>query len=186
MHTSKKKCLIPMRLQPLHKGHLEILKQLEKEFEEIYVLLGTDKVPKEKNPFSFLDRREILYTYCNISRGKLFVIQGKNFKKDEDWIKYIVDLMHWHEIETFACSSKENYEKWFENEPTVNVKKYGIETQVNATKVRAKLDEICDFMLKNEKFLEAFTDGSKMLPNNSSRYYMKKLIILKLQERLEV
>lgn len=51
--NKEKACLIPMRLQPLHKGHVEILKQLEVEFEKIYILLGSDKHPEKKTHLAF-------------------------------------------------------------------------------------------------------------------------------------
>jgi len=180
----EKACLIPMRLQPLHKGHVEILKQLEVEFEKIYILLGSDTHPEEKNPFSFLERQQILFTHAGIERNKLVVLKGQNFKKNEDWVKYIAKLMDSHKISTFACSDKENYEKWFTKEPGVNVKKYKINTQVSATNVREKLDKICNLMLENPEFCNILYEGKAMLPNNSEKY-AKKLIVLKLQERLE-
>ena len=81
------------RFQPLHKGHVRIIKKLIQRFEKIIIAIGSIQEKRtEKNPFSFYERKKMLELVFDkeISSGKIRIIGVKDEKSDERWSLKII------------------------------------------------------------------------------------------------
>lgn len=81
------------RFQPLHKGHVRVIKNLLRRFEKIIIAIGSIQEKRtEKNPFSFAERRKMLKLVFNkeIASGRIEIIGVKDEKSDEKWTRKIM------------------------------------------------------------------------------------------------
>lgn len=81
------------RFQPLHKGHVRVIKRLLKKFDKVIIAIGSIQEKRtEKNPFSFYERKKMLSLVFpkEISSGKIKIIGVRDEKNDEKWTEKIL------------------------------------------------------------------------------------------------
>jgi hypothetical protein len=65
------------RFQPMHKGHYAVYEHLTKKFGKNNVFVGTsDKVEKDRSPFSFKEKQEIMYTMFGIPKNRIVNVKN--------------------------------------------------------------------------------------------------------------
>ncbi len=84
--------LIIGRFQPFHNGHLYLLQKTVELAKHVVVGIGSTQDPQEDNPFSFLERKEMLDRV--IDHEKLFssvikIVDLPDFPSDDDWLKEV-------------------------------------------------------------------------------------------------
>jgi len=81
------------RFQPLHKGHVKVIKDLVKQFEKVIIAIGSIQEKRtEKNPFSFYERKKMLELVFKqeISSGKIEIIGVRDENNDQKWTSKIL------------------------------------------------------------------------------------------------
>jgi nicotinamide-nucleotide adenylyltransferase len=76
------------RFQPLHKGHLWAIRQIQKKHKKIIIAIGSSQEHHTyKNPFSFSERRRMIVS-CLKKRGitSYNLIGIRDFLRDSDWV----------------------------------------------------------------------------------------------------
>ncbi len=83
------------RFQPMHKGHLDIIKKASNEFEEVIIVIGSkNKSRTFKNPLTYEEREEILKNVLkkeSITNFKLLGLDDNS--NDKEWIKNLKELV---------------------------------------------------------------------------------------------
>lgn len=117
------------RLQPLHNGHMEIIKKMYSENDEIHIFIGSsDKKETERNPISFSYRRYMLELSLQDVFGddwdsKIFTYPMRDWSSEEDvsleWGNYlyynIVSRVKAKEFKMYSSENPEEILKWFDD-----------------------------------------------------------------------
>lgn len=117
------------RLQPLHNGHMEIIKKMYYENDEVHIFIGSsDKKETERNPISYTFRRYLLQlslfdTFGDNFRDKITVHPMADWSVEEDisteWGSYlyynIVSRIKSHEFKMYSSEKPEDILKWFDD-----------------------------------------------------------------------
>lgn len=77
------------RFQPLHKGHLHVLKEMFGKYRKIVIVVGSINKSDEKNPFSFEERKKMLNSVLKRYRGRYTIIGIPDQKSNERWTELI-------------------------------------------------------------------------------------------------
>ncbi len=76
------------RFQPLHKGHVQIIKKLLKEFDEVIIAVGSSQFKNTmNNPFSLDERTQMIKLVFGRSHYKIIPI--KDTGRHKSWVKNI-------------------------------------------------------------------------------------------------
>ncbi len=83
------------RFQPLHKGHVHVIKDILSNFDRVIIVIGSGTESyTEKNPFTGGERLEmILETFNEVSDGQLIVIPVKDINYEFLWYRYLDSLL---------------------------------------------------------------------------------------------
>lgn len=89
--------LFPGRFQPLHKGHLHVLKTLFKEFDEVVVAIGSAQEGFTcNNPFTAGERIEMINRALvgeGFSRDRFWLIPVPDINKPLAWTTYLLSMV---------------------------------------------------------------------------------------------
>jgi len=89
------KALYIGRFQPLHKGHLKIIQDISKEFDEIIIGIGSSQYYNTKdNPFSSEERIKMLKESCkalNIKNYKIVLIP--DIHNPPKWVDHVLKFV---------------------------------------------------------------------------------------------
>lgn len=143
---TNKKAYLFMRLQPFHVGHEDLICQAQKDFEQVFIVLGTDPSHighNNRNPMSFEQRTKALEGY-NVS-----IIVGKLFDGDEEWVKWVEGLLG--DDGKIVCSERERnvYLRYFNDD---QYQSYPIPQHfqdVSASMIREETRDFLDFLIQN-------------------------------------
>jgi nicotinamide-nucleotide adenylyltransferase len=79
------------RFQPFHKGHLEVLKLMQKECKQIVIGIGSAQLKQEsRNPLSSKQRRTILRTVVSTRKIPAKIIKVVDVPDDKDWMQMLL------------------------------------------------------------------------------------------------
>lgn len=83
------------RFQPVHKGHVEILKKISHEADEIAIVIGSAQYANtEENPFSADEREEMLRRALNEHGIKNFrIYRVEDVNDNEKWVKNVIRIV---------------------------------------------------------------------------------------------
>lgn len=85
-----KKAIFMGRFQPFHNGHLQVVQEAMKIADQLLIVIGSvDKPPSSKNPFSYIQRYQLIHKALEEAGFKgRFIIEGqKDFDYNESkWI----------------------------------------------------------------------------------------------------
>jgi len=75
------------RFQPLHKGHVKVLKNLLKKYDKDIVAIGSIGERSKENPFTFQQRKQMIKLVFpkEVKKGKIVIIGIKDYFDDEKW-----------------------------------------------------------------------------------------------------
>ncbi len=91
------------RFQPLHKGHVKVIKTLLKKYEKVIIAIGSIQEKRtEKNPFSFSERKKMLELVFKeeVKREKIEIIGVRDEKSDEKWVRKIMKRVRFDVVVT--------------------------------------------------------------------------------------
>ncbi len=125
------------RFQPLHKGHLELIKIAGKECERILIVIGSSNAePDEHNPFDFSKRKQMIEDVLkenNISNFKIFGLD--DIPDDDKWVEHIekntqkFDIVYSGDVQDLELFGNTGYK----------LKSIGRIGNINATDIRKKI-----------------------------------------------
>ncbi len=84
------------RFQPVHNGHLQVLKQISKDYEEIIIGIGSAQYKNtSQNPFSFEERRIMIYQSLveeNITNYQIVAIP--DIHDPPNWVDHVCSIVN--------------------------------------------------------------------------------------------
>ena len=80
------------RFQPFHNGHLAVVKNILKSFDEIIIGIGSSQEKNTlKNPFSYNERKEMISKTLKNNKIKTFkIFPVPDLYDDAKWVNYII------------------------------------------------------------------------------------------------
>jgi nicotinamide-nucleotide adenylyltransferase len=91
--NSKKRGLLIGRMQPVHNGHIEIIKQILEEVDEIIIGIGSAQLSHElKNPFTAGERLMMLNQALaenDIERNRYYIIPMEDVNRNALWVAHV-------------------------------------------------------------------------------------------------
>lgn len=154
--------LICGRFQPIHRGHVELIKTALKECDTLVIAVGSaQEYGTKKNPFDFETRKELILRSLWGVYNKNVVIIGVNDRKnivdDSSWGKYLISQVidQTGLVPTVNFTGKEEVRShWFDEVPIIQQEVDRDILPISATEVRqAILDD--DYV----KFVELTPPG---------------------------
>jgi nicotinamide-nucleotide adenylyltransferase len=131
------------RFQPLHKGHVRVIRNLLRKFEKVIVGIGSiDKRKTKKNPFTFFERKKMFEIVFGeeIKKGKLQIIGIRDEASDEKWTKKILKRVKFDVVVTGNSWVEECFSGV---KPVVKIKLWKPEIY-SATRIRALMKSCCE------------------------------------------
>lgn len=131
------KGLVIGRFQPFHNGHYGMIKWAMERCESLVIGIGSSNKNDEQNPYSFAERRDMIYMSFPIN-AKYEIVPIKDFGNDKKWIKWIKDNI---DFDIFFSNSR-NELTIFQN---AGIKTIDIDYQyyeLHATELRKSLNNI--------------------------------------------
>ena len=80
------KALFIGRFEPLHKGHVHVLRKLMKKYEKVIIGIGSLET-SEKNPFTLEERKRMIR--LSLGKGNYRIMAIPDFGNDRRWVEYI-------------------------------------------------------------------------------------------------
>ena len=97
MMIKYKRGLVIGRFQPFHNGHLELIKQIMNECEELVVVIGSAQFNYlAKDPFTAGERIEMIHaslSFQTCDRSRIFIIPLANFENNACWFEYLKSMV---------------------------------------------------------------------------------------------
>lgn len=79
------------RFQPFHNGHLYALKKIAKNYDEIFIILGSaDRCFEKQNPFTVEERKKMIKLVLAELKIKAAIVPIKDVENDELWLGSIL------------------------------------------------------------------------------------------------
>lgn len=106
----KKKAFCIGRWAPSHKGHVEFIMNLTKEFDEVHIGIGSCyEVGNKRHPLLAIFREKMLllslyHAGCDLSKIRLSHIQ--DFEKFEDWMDHVLEYIKKEDITHFVTGNE--------------------------------------------------------------------------------
>ncbi len=138
------------RFQPLHKGHIAVIRNLLKKYDKVLVGIGSAEKSRTKtNPFTLEERRAMLELVFGkeINEKKIEVIALEDKPNDEEWANYIIQNYQFDEVVT----GSDWVAKCFEGKKPVKKIKHRKGEILNGTNIRR-------LMLEGSKEWEKLVD----------------------------
>ena len=131
------------RFQPFHKGHLHVVKNMSKKFDEIIIGIGSSQEKNTSaNPFSYNERKVMITKTLNnnkINNFKIYPIP--DLYDDVKWTKYIIKNLPKFDV---AYSGNEWTLRCFKKHK-IRAKKIKLLKGIYSTKIR-------EIMIKSKKW----------------------------------
>ncbi len=97
MYRELKRILYPGRFQPFHNGHLHVVEDLLKEYDEVVIVIGSaDQGFTCRNPFTASERLEMIDKALRnkgISRDEYWLIPVPDINKPLAWTTYVLSMI---------------------------------------------------------------------------------------------
>ena len=113
----KRNALFVGRFQPFHKGHLEVIKMILQEYDEVLIVIGSTQYSRtQDNPYTAEEREEMIKKTMDsegIVNYRIYKIE--DIHDDEKWVDYAVkqlpkfEIVYCGEGLTKALFRKANY-----------------------------------------------------------------------------
>ncbi len=87
------------RFQPLHNGHLEVLKKLSQEYEKVIIGIGSPKGKGLDNPWDLEEREDMIKAVIKAESLKnIEIVPVPDFDSDEEWIDFIKENIEFDDV----------------------------------------------------------------------------------------
>jgi len=155
----KKVCFV-LRAQPFHLGHLKVIKWILKKYDKVIIIIGSSqKSNREKNPFTFDERKKMIESSLKsegIKKKKYEIFGIPDVNDDKLWVENILKKAKFDVVFTMNVWTKRCFDAI-----KIPVKKHPIFDNISATKIRK--------MIKEKK------EWEKLVPEEVKKF-LKKLI----------
>lgn len=86
--------IVVMRAQPLHSGHERVIKNMLQDCEEVSVILGSiQEQGTERNPFSYIKRKEMIQNTFKQELERLKVLGLFDINNPIEWANFVLDFI---------------------------------------------------------------------------------------------
>ena len=136
-----KAALFVARFQPLHKGHLHVMKSILKKYRLVIVIGSINKKDKE-NPFSYNSKKRMINESLKDYKSKYRIIGIKDVHDDKKWASVIEKKARFDLVVTGSRKGKS--EEWVKRcFPDKNIIRYTMfySKKYNGTKIRKLIRE---------------------------------------------
>lgn len=138
----KKTALFIGRFQPLHKGHLSVIKKILKENDRIIIAIGSaENTDPQTNPFTAGQRIQMIDETLKaerISPSKYLIIPVRDINNNEKWVNHINQYLP--PYQTIYTGSKETEMCYKKSDFKCKIKKIKITIPISATKIRSLIE----------------------------------------------
>ena len=125
-----KTALFVARFQPLHRGHLHVMKSLLKKYKLVIVIGSINKKNKE-NPFSYTVRKRMINTSLKDHKSKYRIIGIKDVHDDSKWTSSIEKMTKFD----FIVTGNDWVKRCFKDKKIIKPKMF-YSKKYNGTKIR--------------------------------------------------
>ncbi len=133
-----KTALFVGRFQPLHIGHLKVIKWILKKYDKVIIIIGSSqKSNTDRNPFTVEERKEMIKRTLKIEGIKKYeIIEIPDVYDDDTWVKSILEKAKFDTVFTMNPWTKKCFEKF--NIPVKEHPKFG---GISASRIRKRIRE---------------------------------------------
>jgi nicotinamide-nucleotide adenylyltransferase len=126
------------RFQPLHIGHLKVIKWILKKYDKIIIVIGSSQESNsDKNPFSAKKRREMIDKTLKAENiEKYEIIEIPDVHDDEVWVKSILEKAKFDTVFTLNSWVKRCFERF-----NIRVKEHPQFGNISASGIRKRMRE---------------------------------------------
>ncbi len=75
------------RFQPLHNGHVELIREASRECDDVVLVIGSSNVHDEANPFTFEERERMIKMVI----GVIQTIPMEDVTDDDAWVASVIE-----------------------------------------------------------------------------------------------
>ncbi len=131
------------RFQPFHKGHLEAVKWILKDYGRVIIVIGSIQESfTDKNPFTSFERKEMVEKVFFKEKIKNFEIFGiPDMPNDAEWTKSILEITKSDKKEVVVFSENEWTRKSFEKVGVKVLNHPFFFNELHATEIRKRIHE---------------------------------------------
>lgn len=136
--NSMKTALFVGRFQPMHLGHLKVIKWILKKYDKIIIIIGSSQESNtEKNPFNVEERKKMINKTLKSEKIKKYeIIEIPDVYDDEFWVKSILKKVKFDTVFTMNDWVKRCFEKF-----NISVKKHPKFGNISASGIRKRMRE---------------------------------------------
>lgn len=135
-----KTALFVGRFQPLHIGHLKVIKWILKQYDKIIIVIGSSQESNtEKNPFTLEERKKMVLNTLKsegIKRNKYRIISIPDVYDDETWVNNILKKVKFDAVFTRNLWTKRCFDKF-----KIPVKEHPMFGNISGSKIRKMIQE---------------------------------------------
>jgi len=133
-----KTALFVGRFQPLHIGHVKLIKWILEKYDKVIIVIGSSQESStEKNPFTTEERREMINkTLKSENIEKYEIIEIPDVHDDEAWVKSILEKAKFDTVFTMNSWVKRCFERF-----SIPVKEHPKFGDVSASGIRKRMGE---------------------------------------------
>jgi nicotinamide-nucleotide adenylyltransferase len=131
------------RFQPFHKGHLEVVKWILKDYERVIIVVGSIQESfTDKNPFTAFERKEMIEKTLSKEGIENYEIFGiPDVPNDAEWAEKILEIVKLDKKEGIVFSENEWTRKSFEKAGAKVLNHPFFFNELHATEIRKKIRE---------------------------------------------
>lgn len=164
------------RFQPLHKGHLAVLRKMLKDCDRVVIVIGSSQHSrKNTNPLSLRERKDILeevIDYAGLPKERIAIISMKDTSNNDEWIKNLEQKIKFDVIYTGnplvqVLAVKQSLKKRKQYD-IVDIGK--LKKKISATRIRELIS------INDERW-------KRMVPYPVIRYLLEKNLLSEFKER---
>jgi len=126
------------RFQPLHIGHLKVIKWILKTYDKLIIVIGSSRKSKtDRNPFTVEERKEMINKTLKSENIKKYeIIEIPDVYNDDDWVKSILEKVKFDTVFTMNSWTKRCFEKF-----KIPVKNHPRFRNISASGIRKRMKE---------------------------------------------
>jgi len=146
------------RFQPLHIGHLKVIKWILKKYDKVYIAIGSSQESNtDKNPFTLEQRKRMIQNTLKserIEKKKYEIFGIPDFHDDKAWVESILKKTKFDVVFTMNPWTKRCFDAF-----NIPVKEHPMFDDISATKIRK--------MIKNKE------DWQELVPKEVQKIIKK-------------